>query len=175
VIEMAVLVAYASRHSSTMGIAERIAARLRQRGHDVDVRSVEEVGDIEPYEAIVLGSAIYYGRWLQPASEFVRRQRAALAERPVWLFSSGPLGTRPGEEPAQVGAMREAIGPRGHRVFFGALDRGRLGFAERLVVRAVRAPDGDFRRWDEIDDWADMIASQLGSRLPVLASEVAMP
>jgi menaquinone-dependent protoporphyrinogen oxidase len=170
---MAVLVAYASRHASTRGIAERIGARLRELGHEVDVVPVDEVRDVEPYEGIVVGSAIYYGRWMQAATDFVQRNRAALAERPVWLFSSGPLGVQPGEEPAQVGELREVLRLRGHRVFCGSLDRGRLGFAERLVVRAVRAPYGDFRRWDEIDAWAETIASQLGGRPSAAASEVA--
>ena len=169
---MAVLVAYASRHASTRGIAERIAARLRERGHEVDVMPVDQVRDVAPYEGVVVGSAIYYGRWMQPAAEFVRRNGAALAERPVWLFSSGPLGAQPGEEPAQVGEMRQVLRPRGHRVFCGALDRGRLGFAERLMVRAVKAPYGDYRRWDEIDEWAETIASQLGAPVPAAAPEV---
>jgi len=170
---MATLVAYASRHASTREIAERIAARLRELGRETDVMPVDEVRDIDSYEGVVVGSAIYYGRWLVSAVEFVRRNRAALTGRPVWLFSSGPLGTQPGEEPAQMGELREALVARGHRVFSGALDRGRLGIAERLVARAVRAPYGDFRRWDEIDAWAETIASQLGDPLPASELEVA--
>jgi menaquinone-dependent protoporphyrinogen oxidase len=170
---MTVLIAYASRHASTWGIAERIAARLRRLGHVVDVKTVDEVGDIEHYDAFVIGSAVYYGRWLVPAVDLVRRHRALLAKRPVWLFSSGSLGDQPGQESGRVGELRRAIEPRGHRVFGGALDRRRLGIGERLVVRAVKAPEGDFRPWEEIDAWADAIAAQLAGRRSTANLEVA--
>jgi menaquinone-dependent protoporphyrinogen oxidase len=170
---MTALVTYASRHASTRGIAERIAARLNELGHEAEVRPVEEVSDVGAYEGVVVGSAVYYGRWLKPASEFVRRNQMALSERPVWLFSSGSLGDQPNEEPAQVRELGEAILPRDHRVFSGALDRSKLGFAERLVASAVKAPDGDFRRWDEIDAWVGTIAAQLGGKSVASAPEVA--
>ncbi|HXM58470.1 MAG TPA: flavodoxin domain-containing protein [Candidatus Dormibacteraeota bacterium] len=158
---MTVLIAYASRHASTWGIAERVAAELRRLGHEVDVSAVDQVVEPGRYDAFVIGSAVYYGRWLRPAAEFVRRNRAALAERPVWLFSSGSLGAEPGPEPEPVPELREAVLARGHRAFGGALDRGRLNLAERLTTRVVRAPEGDFRPWEEIDAWADAIARQL--------------
>lgn len=170
---MAVLVAYASRHASTVGIAERIATKLQELGCEAEVRSADEVRDVGAYEGVVVGSAIYYGRWLKAASQFVQAHRAALVRRPVWLFSSGPLGEQPLDEPAEVGSIREALRARDHRVFHGALYRDRLGFAERLVAGAVRAPEGDFRRWDDIDSWAASIAGKLGGRVPASASEVA--
>ena len=55
----------------------------------------------------------------------------------------------------------EATHAREHRVFAGKLDRSRLGFFEKAVVIALRAPEGDFRDWDEIRDWASSIASSL--------------
>lgn len=169
---MTVLIAYASRHASTWGVAERIAARLRRLGHAVDVRPVHEVVDIERYDAFVIGSAVYYGRWLHPAADFVRRHRTVLAQRPVWLFSSGSLGGQPDGAPATVTALGQAIRARGHRMFGGALDRRRLGVTERLVVRAVKAPEGDFRPWAEIDAWTDSIAGELAERRRAPALEV---
>jgi menaquinone-dependent protoporphyrinogen oxidase len=90
---MSILVAYASKHGSTQGIAERIAEQLRQLGKQAEARPVEAVEDPGSYEALVIGSAVYYGSWLKEATEWVHRNRAVLAQRPVWLFSSGPLGT----------------------------------------------------------------------------------
>ncbi len=89
---MAILIVYASKHGSTQGIAERIAEKLRQLGKEAEARPVDAVDDPGSYEAIVIGSAVYYGSWLKEATEWVRRNQAILAERPVWLFSSGPLG-----------------------------------------------------------------------------------
>jgi menaquinone-dependent protoporphyrinogen oxidase len=111
---------------------------------------------------------------LKEAAEFVRRNREALAGRPLWLFSSGPLGAgaryaeRYAEaQPKEVAELGETIKPRDHRIFFGALDRGELGFAERIIATIGRsfAPEGDFRDWPEIEGWAEGIAREL-ARVP---------
>ena len=161
---MAVLIAYASKHGSTQGIAERIAEKLRQLGKEAEARSVEEVSDLGSSEAFVIGSAIYYGSWLKEATEWVRRNQAVLAARPVWLFSSGPLGTEVKDaepQPKEIAEFRETIRPRDQRIFFGALDHRRLSFAERMMVKAVRAPEGDFRDWQAIEAWAASVARDL--------------
>ena len=161
---MAVLIAYASKHGSTQGIAECIAEQLRQLGKQAVARPVDAVSDPGSYEAIVIGSAIYYGSWMKEATEWVRRSRAVLAERPVWLFSSGPLGTEvkdAEEQPKEIAELQQAIRPRDQRIFFGALDHSRLSFAERLMAKAVRASEGDFRDWEAIEAWAASIARDL--------------
>jgi menaquinone-dependent protoporphyrinogen oxidase len=161
---MTVLVAYASKHGSTEGIAQAIADRLRELGEPVEVGSVDELREVGGFRAVVLGSAVYAGSWMKEAVEFVHRFAEALAERPVWLFSSGPLGTDvedEEEQPRQLEELGGIVGPIEHRMFFGALDRSKLGFGERMMVKAVKAPEGDFRDWDAIREWADAIAREL--------------
>jgi len=161
---MTVLVTYASKHGSTEEIAERIAATLRRSGIETDLKPVDAVRDVEPYAAVVLGSAIYYGSWLKEARELVHRYETALAARPVWLFSSGPLGVevRDAEpQPKEYAEFQESVKPRDPRVFFGALDHSQLSFIERMVVKGVRAPEGDFRDWKAIEEWAESIARAL--------------
>ncbi len=158
---MTVLVAYASKHGATYDIAERIGDVLRRRGHAVEVHTMEAVHDAGAYEAAVIGSAVYYGRWRPQAVDFVADNQAALAGHPVWLFSSGPLGEHPATDPEHLAELRDAVSAVDHRTFFGALDQERLNLGERLVTKAVHAPYGDFRDWAEIDAWADTIADQL--------------
>jgi menaquinone-dependent protoporphyrinogen oxidase len=163
---MKVLVAVASKHGATEEMADTIGRRLRDRGLDVDVRNVDDVADLDPYEAVVLGSAVYMGRWLEPARAFADERAGELAVRPTWLFSSGPLGSPPKPDPekaVQIDAIIAKTGAREHRVFVGKLDRSRLSLGMRAVVRAVHAPDGDFRDWPAIAGWADEIADTLGS------------
>lgn len=164
---MTVLVTAASRHGSTAEIADAIAARLRERGLDVDRRRPEEVGALGDCVAVVLGSAVYAGCWLGPATRLVDHRADELAARPVWLFSSGPVGEPavPGTEPDVTGlvARTHALD---HRVFAGRLDRSGLGLAARAVVRVVKAPDGDFRDWDAIRAWAGEIADRLDAPAP---------
>lgn len=115
----------------------------------------------------VLAYAITWSLWVRAMFGF--REWAA---RPVWLFSIGPLGDPPkpeDPEPQELAAAATAIGAREHRVFIGRLDRAALTVASRLMVRAVRAPDGDFGEWGEITAWAHSIAVALG-RPPVISA-----
>ena len=159
---MTILVAYAGKHGATGQIAERIAQGLRAAGQHADARPAQEAGDLAGCEGFVIGSAASATHWLKNATAFVRRNRDLLAARPVWLFSSGPLGSGPlvaeasdaqgvdlraAFEPKEIRGFQVAIHPRDHQVFRGALDPGRLSDAELscLKMPATRAilPDGD--------------------------------
>lgn len=161
---MKILVTVASKHGATDAIGQTIAETLREEGLEVDLVPPAEVGDLAPYDGVVVGSAVYVGRWLEPARSFVERRTAELQARPVWLFSSGPLGEdlKPVEPPTDSTRMLELSGGREHKVFAGCLAREGLGLAERAVVGVVKAPYGDFRNWPAVTAWARWIAHELG-------------
>jgi menaquinone-dependent protoporphyrinogen oxidase len=164
---MRVLVAVASRHGAAREIAEAVGGTLAEAGIAVDVRDADGGPAPEDYDAVVLGSAVYMGRWLGPARDYVDLHADALAARPVWLFSSGPIGDPPKpapDEAVDVAEIVERTGATEHRLFPGRLERKLLGFTERAVVTAFRAPDGDFRDWDEIAAWARSVAADLPLR-----------
>lgn len=164
-METRVLVAYASRFGSTRAIDARIAATIAEPGVVADVRDVAQSGDrgvVDGYAAFVIGITVEAGRWLPAATAFVERHAATLAARPVWLFSSGPLGDRAVHaaqpDPKEVVTFRRRLAPRDHRVFAGAFDRATadfsgMGLAERTLVRRLM-PSGDWRDWPEIEAWA---------------------
>lgn len=174
---MRVLVAYASRYGATQGIAERIAAALHKQGLAPSVQAIDQAGDPAGYDAAIIGSAIYMFHWMKPAAGFVRRNADSLAHRPVWLFSSGPLGTKAQDdqgrdfceflEPKEIAEFKGTVKPREHKVFFGAMDGSKLGFWHRLVYKlpanrdGALFPNGDFRNWAAIDAWAGSIAEAL--------------
>jgi menaquinone-dependent protoporphyrinogen oxidase len=170
-----ILVVYASKHGATEGIAQRIAQTLIASGHFANVHRAKDVQDLAGYGAFVIGSATYMGSWIAEAAEFVRHNEAALAVRPVWLFSSGPLGAATtdargrdvmhGSEPKEFAEFAQSLKPRDERVFFGALNARGLGVPGR-VLRTLPAgrrllPLGDFRNWTEIESWARSIAREL--------------
>lgn len=166
---MAVLVGYASAHGSTRGIAHRIAARLSERGHTVDVRPLSEAPPVDGYEAAVLGSAVHSGSWLPEASEYVRANTEPLGRMPVWLFSVG-LGPVIGgwfekhaQEPQEVTRLRGSARLREHRLLKGALSPEHLPFLGRAVYRIMGGRYGDFRDWTEVDEWAEAIAADLSA------------
>jgi menaquinone-dependent protoporphyrinogen oxidase len=162
---MRIVVACATRHGSTAEIAAEIADVLRRNvsGAVVDLRDAAKAGEMAAYDAAVIGSAVYVGRWLPAARDLVQGHRQVLSAMPVWLFSSGPLGdpSVPVEELAEVTALGVAIGARGHRLFAGRLDRQELRWVERVAARMVHAPEGDFRDPDDIRRWASGVASAL--------------
>ncbi len=162
---MRVLVSTVSRHGSTEEIAQELGKSLREGlpAAKVDVIPLDQVDSVDGYDAVVLGSAVYVGRWLEPARRQVAAHAAALAGRQVWLFSSGPVGDppKPEEEPADVAKLTRLTGARQHHVFPGRIDKRQLGLAERVVVRAVHAPAGDFRDWPAVRAWAAEIAAVL--------------
>jgi menaquinone-dependent protoporphyrinogen oxidase len=165
---MNVLVTAASREGSTLDIAEAIAARLREQGFEVTVAAPDSVAELHPYDVVIIGSAVYAGRWLDGARDFVVRHRRELAQRPVWLFSSGPVGP-PGSRlaravaaaPADLAPILEATAARGHQVFGGKVGRGRVPPSRRLLLRLVPQLAGDWRDWGAIEAWADEIATAL--------------
>ena len=175
---MDILIAVASRHHATTEIGERIGAMLRTHGLHVDIVEAEPTRWLDDeHDGYVIGSAVYMDRWLRSARRFVRTNETILARHPVWFFSSGPLGLDEHEhehnhdqhdrdehqhdEHGRPVETATSLVPIEHRVFPGRLDPHDLGPVERVVARAVGAATGDFRNWDDIDEWAEQIATTL--------------
>lgn len=163
---MNILIAVASRHGASGEMANAISEELSALGLSTIVKDAKQAKDLNIYDAYIIGSAVYMGNWLRAARDLVKRNTAAFAGKPVWLFSSGPLGEedpQPKDEPAHLDELMKETGAREHRVFVGKLDKQALGVGERLAVNVVKAPEGDFRDWESIQSWAEDIASQLKS------------
>ena len=178
---MRVLIAVASKYGSTKGIAEFVGERLRAHGLQVDVREADQGVSAGGYDAFVVGSALYMGEWLKEAKQFVSKNSKALLGHPVWLFSSGPVGTklvdskgrdlRETSGPKELDQLLALARPRDHRVFFGAFYGARLtgttAFFFKLALKSQSAreamPEGDFRDWKEIENWANEISEVLKS------------
>lgn len=161
---MKILVTAASKHGSTAEIATALVAGLRAHGADADIAPPEEVQQVTGYDVVVIGSAIYVGRWLRPAKDLIEKFAEDLANRAVYLFSSGPIGRqdRPVNIPPDVSDAIDATGAREHRMFAGKLDPSVLSVGERVVARMVGARAGDFRDWDVVGQWAGEIVDAVG-------------
>jgi len=165
---MKVLVTAASMHGATAEIAQAIARTLSEQGLAVTVLPPGDVASVEEYDAVVIGSAVYVGHWLDAAKDLVNRCRDELVTRSVWLFSSGPVGDPAGKlaramdtDPADVVSIRVATGALDHQMFAGKLDRKVLTRPQRVSLLVFRGLEGDFRDWAAVRQWADGIAQQL--------------
>jgi menaquinone-dependent protoporphyrinogen oxidase len=165
---MTVLVAYSSKRGSTAEIAETVAATLRREGLGVCLERAEDVGSLERYDAVVLGSAVYMKRWRGDARHFLKKHRKALKQMPLWAFSSGPVGDPSQDnpewtEPPRIAEKVEELGGREHVVFGGCLPAEPAGFMEKAMVEGTPREYRDRRDWAEIRDWAKQIASVLSA------------
>jgi menaquinone-dependent protoporphyrinogen oxidase len=171
-LDSQVLVAYATKYDATAEIAEKIGEVLRQAGLRTDVLEVDDVDDLSSYQAVVLGSAVYIGKWRKEAVRFLKANEKTLADRPVWLFSSGPAGEGDPVElldgwrfPEDQQDIADRIQPRDIGVFHGRLDVKKLNAVEKWMIKNVKSPIGDFRDWEAITAWATAIADTLKEEL----------
>lgn len=177
-----VLVTYASKHGATAEIAQTIARVMRQFDLEVTSHRIEQVNkDISNYDALVLGSAVYFGDWLEEARIFIKQHQQTLAHIPVWLFASGPTGEDDAFAlvngtviPDSIRESVDFIQPREVKIFHGKIDLRRLPGDERQIIKAARVPRGDFRDWDEIKQWAMGISRALTVQSLITSPERAM-
>jgi menaquinone-dependent protoporphyrinogen oxidase len=163
-----VLVAFASKHGSTREVAQAVAADLRAAGLDVDLLEAKAVRSLDDYDAVVLGGAIYMGRWHKDAQTLLRRHSAALADLPLYMFGMGPQDLEAehvAESRAQVErGLRSAaaeVRPQSIVIFGGVVDPAKLAFPLN------RMPAVDARDWDAVHGWAQDVATAVGTAAAV--------
>ncbi|MEU9075806.1 flavodoxin domain-containing protein [Kitasatospora sp. NPDC048538] len=161
-----ILVAYGSKHGATAGIADEIGRALDRDGFEAAVVPAADVRDVAGYDAVILGSSLYAGHWHRDALRCAHRNAEALVERPVWLFSSGPVDSSAEQHdiPPVRGVAKEMgrLHAQGHVTFGGSITAGTPGRIARSLVRHGKG--GDFRNPEQIQSWAHQVASEMRSR-----------
>ena len=163
-----VLIAYGTKYGATAEIGREIGNVIRENGHSVDVKQANEVRTIDPYDAVIIGSALYMGMWIKDAKKFAVKNQALLADKKVWVFVSGPTGgDDPVKEmegwffPPKLAKVFDQIRPVEVTAFGGKVDEDKLSGFEKFILKKVNAPTGDYRDWTIIKKWADKIAKAL--------------
>jgi menaquinone-dependent protoporphyrinogen oxidase len=172
IMDNKILVAYATKYGATEGIARRIGQRLEESGFEVDLLPAGEINDLEQYPVVVLGSAVYAGQWLKEAAGFLTQNEAVLSQKRVWFFSSGPTGEGDPVEamkgwtfPENLRASADRVAPEDIAFLMGEINMDKLKLPEKLIIKALKAPTGDYRDWDAIDEWASSIVKRIHSDL----------
>lgn len=162
---MRILVTAASKHGATGEIADRIAQRIGDAGHDVVRQAPEDVTSIDGFDAVVCGSAVYMTQWMSSAHDFVHRFESELTDRPFWAFSVGMAGVpkHAPQDPSRIGPVLLRVRAEDHRAFPGRYKPELLNLRERSIARLAGAVEGDFRDWDAVNAWTDSIIQALAS------------
>ncbi|MGA8295552.1 MAG: flavodoxin domain-containing protein [Acidimicrobiales bacterium] len=160
---MAILVTYGSTRGGTQGLAEMIGDELRKCGFEVDVSPASAVGRrLAGYDAVVVGGALYMGRWHKDARRFVKSHVLQLYERPTFFFSSGPLGSKAQASKIpptrSVQRLMKRVATTRHATFGGRLDEGAHGY---MAASMAKSTSGDFRDEANVRTWARHVADEL--------------
>lgn len=163
-----VLVAFASKHGATKGLAYVLGATLHDCGHRAHVLPAAVVRGVVDFDAVIVGSALYHSQWLWDAQRFVRRSKGQLRGRPIWLFSSGPTGgTREGDRivaaccglhtaaPSSLLPALRGLDVRGHATFGGKVAARQQGLFDQWM------PAGDWRDFRKVEEWGRRIAAEV--------------
>jgi menaquinone-dependent protoporphyrinogen oxidase len=156
-----VLVAYATTNGSTREIAESIGATLRDHGLRAEVQAASDADDPQPFDGVVIGGAIYMGRWHRDARRFLRRHRRVLSTMPVAMFGIGPTTIDDKSVASSLGQLERALArvpevpPVSVAIFGGVIDPARLHFPFSGMAAS------DARDWDDITAWAGEVAGHV--------------
>lgn len=158
------LVTYASKAGSTAEVAARIGETLAKRGAAVDVLPIGKVTDLTPYSTVVVGSAIRMGRVMPEAKSFIEKNQAALQKKSfstfvVCLTLKDDTAENRTAVAAYLDPVRALVKPASEGLFAGVLNPNKIGLLDRLIMMAMKTPEGDFRKWDQITAWAEGVAA----------------
>jgi menaquinone-dependent protoporphyrinogen oxidase len=174
-----VVILYATTEGQTARIAERIAQRLRDKGHTVETHRADAIpSGVEPaaYDGIIVGASIHYGHHPAYLRALVRRQRAALTSRPSAFFSVSLSASGSGARTETAQRYLETFlrqvdwHPPQTATFAGALQYSKYGSFKTLLMRLIArmvgndtdtTRDYDYTDWDAVARFADAFAQQL--------------
>lgn len=161
--DKSVLIVYGTKYGATAGIAKKLAEVI-QKKYSVTITSFSDAPNPSDFQYVVLGSAVYIGKWRKEAEKYLVHFSQVLVDRMVWLFSSGPTGSDDPVKtmkgwifPQNLKQVADQINPKDTVLFHGALDMKKCSFFERMIIRGIKAPTGDFRNWAQIESWAESI------------------
>lgn len=157
-----VLIAYATKTGSTAEIATRIGKIIAEKGFSVDVKPVKEAKDISSYSTVLVGSGIRIGQMMGDALNFIKDNKTALKKKHFSVFfACMTLQEYTPEKLEEVSVylnpVRELVQPEYEGMFAGVIDPAKMTLVERMMMKVMKVPQGDFRNWPAIENWANEV------------------
>jgi len=155
-----VLIAFATRYGSTKEVAEFIAEKIKEREIEAEISNIIDISSLEGYDAVIIGSPIYMGKWLKEGVHFVQQFSESLNRVPVALFSVGATLKDKNEKNIKIAeksfdVLLPYTNPVMTGLFAGKIDKSNMNFVDKQILKIVKPEEGDFRNFDEISVWTD--------------------
>jgi len=163
-----VLVVYGTKTGCTQGIAEKIGEALAAAGASVEVKRAEEKPNPDTYDAVVVGSGVRASNWHGAVKAWLTSNADGLKTKPVAFFTACLTMADSPEKADEVRAYTDpliaatGVTPVDIGLFAGMNQPKTFSFPERLIMKAMKAPEGDFRDFDAVVAWARALAPKLG-------------
>jgi len=171
-----ILFLYSTVDGHTLRICRRLQQLAEQAGHEATLAALEEHAGmaLAPFDKIVVGASIRYGKHRPQVAEFMRAQRRILEAKPSAFFSVNIVARKPGKNTPETNPyvrkfLRQiAWRPRLVAVFAGMLDYPRYGFWDRRIIRFImfltRGPTDpaavvEFTDWKQVEDFGHRVSA----------------
>jgi len=151
-----ILIVVASKAGSTAEIAKFMSDELNKAGANSAVQTPDKVQHLTGYDAVIIGSPIYMGKWLSEARDFVENNQQILKKIPTAYFLSCLALTDPAKQKeisTYLTNQRELVEPIMEGRFAGKMDYSKLSFFNRMMAKMVGTKEGDYRDWKAIKEW----------------------
>jgi len=166
-----ILVAYATKCGSTAEISSAITESLCAGGLSVELKRANNVKNIDDYQGVVLGTAIYMSSPLKEASDFIERFGNQMSDIPFALFDVCLTMKEATTENQRVAldylkSISDVISPIKTGAFSGRIELASLPPLYRMFAQADNEgilAEGDYRDWKAINDWGEELGVVLAN------------
>jgi len=159
-----ILFIYSTIDGHTLEICKRLQAIADRQGHEatlVELTADSDV-DITPYDRIVIGASIRYGKHRPDVARLIERKKGELVSKPSAFFSVNAVARKPDKRTPDTNPYVKKFlksitwQPAIIGIFAGKIDYPSYGFVDKTMIRLIMwitkgptDPSGTF----EFTDW----------------------
>ena len=171
-----ILMAYATTDGHTRDICLRLQETINENGHTVSLVNIKDdpMLDIKPFDKVVIGASIRYGKHNKLVYEFIKRNEQMLNNKPNAFFSVNvvarkPEKNRPETNPYLIKFLKQITWkPNTLEVFAGRLDYPKYTYFDRMMIRFIMwmtkgptAPDTvvEYTNWQQVASFGKLISN----------------
>jgi len=171
-----ILITYSTTDGHTRSICERLQQVVEEQEHTVVVSWMSDDPniDLQPFDKVIIGASIRYGKHQPQVFDFIKRNQTTLESVPSAFFSVNVVARKPEKNLPETNPYLQkflkqiAWQPKNLAVFAGKIDYPRYTFVDRQMIRLImwmtKGPTDpqmtiEFTDWDKVDEFGRKIAA----------------